>query len=65
MLCGPLCIRKNQDLNKENWGDMKKLGKGRERANGKGKHSSVMGELGEEQDGIPSQAQAGVSGVVC
>lgn len=44
---------------------MKKLGKGRERANGKGKHSSVMGELGEEQDGIPSQAQAGISGVVC
>lgn len=27
---------------------MKKLGKGRERANGKGRHSSVMGEHGED-----------------
>lgn len=30
---------------------MKKLGEGRERANGKGKHSSVLGMHGEGQDG--------------
>lgn len=45
-------------MNKENCRDVKKLGKGREGANGKDKHSSVMGEHGEKQDGIPSQGQA-------
>lgn len=47
-----------QNLNKEKCRDMKKLGKGRERADGKGKHLSVMGEHGEKQNGIPSRAKA-------
>lgn len=47
-----------QDLNKENWGDVKELGKGRGRAGGKGQAFSCGGERGEKQRGITSPGQS-------